>query len=93
MTLNDTPLTEQLQRLETLERRIDSGYVIASGASGTAGIAATGMAMYDYAWLHNGPMTTAGVALAGVLLSAASWCAKKAKQRRARRAALLRRHS
>ncbi|MFI1800887.1 hypothetical protein ACH427_26530 [Streptomyces sp. NPDC020379] len=80
-------------RLEVLERRIDTGYVIASAASGAGGLVATGVAMYDYAWLHDGPMTTAGVALAGALMSAASWCAKKAKQRRARRQALLRRRA
>lgn len=90
MAQDDTALTD---RLEVLERRIDAGYVLASAVSGAGGLVATGVAMYDYAWLHDGPMTTAGVALAGVLMSAASWCAKKAKQRRARRQALLRRRA
>ncbi|MEV5140651.1 hypothetical protein ACFZB6_32765 [Streptomyces syringium] len=72
-------------RLEALERRIDGGYMAASGLSGVAGLGSVCLAAYDYVWLHDGPMATAGVALAGVLLSAASWCGKKAAKRRARR--------
>lgn len=72
-------------RLESLERRIDVGYIAMSSVTALGGTAEFTMAAYYYGWAHNGPMTMGGIAFGTALYGATSWFWKKANCRRTER--------
>ncbi|KAF4408820.1 MULTISPECIES: hypothetical protein [Streptomyces] len=74
------------RRLDRIDRRVDA--CCATGAAVTAALGTGSLvtALYQYGMVQDGPMTTAGAALATALYAATGWIAKKVRKRRRARA-------